>query len=344
MKTKNLYFFGIFITIVTFTFFHYSCSKEVIVDNSKDEISSDLLIFTNTSDYTEALNTVISLNSQDLKAYEESRGYKSFGRTCDELYSKINPERFKNTEEVKDFVKINKKYFQLIEDENGELILETRLFKDPNRYLINKEYMFQVSNIVYKVLDDVVLATELANISTLRLIDEKNVISYKNNPSIQFLSSNSELVTPGKKDAAYNCGTAVDEYESDGNDRTHMWLTCSEYPAYDPFGLPITRFNSKVLIRPYKRTLGIWYWCTRTVSCDVSVAIDHYYDSNYYRETYSYANAGTSTSKLEVIFIDGLIGYGHGLSINLHFGGFDAWADTPSAPIVRLQCNTFLCP
>ena len=65
---------------------------------------------------------------------------------CEELYFRINPEEFKSVEQVKDFLASNSEYLQLIEDEDGELTLETLLFKNPNRYFINKDKMFQIND------------------------------------------------------------------------------------------------------------------------------------------------------------------------------------------------------
>lgn len=56
---------------------------------------------------------------------------------------------------------------------------------------------------------------------------------------------------------------------------------------------------SHYLVRPYYKTLGIWYWCTRTLYANVKVAEDYYISPNWYRIFDSYVNNGTLDSKLE---------------------------------------------
>jgi hypothetical protein len=273
---------------------------------------------------------------------EESQGFKSFGRTCDELYNNINPEDFKSIEEVKTFVAKNSEYLQLIEDENGELTLETVLFKNPNRYLVGKNKMFKINKSVYRIFDDATVMTKEENIEKLRSIEKNSISMYKSDPDFIFMNTDSKKVSSQQKNLEDNCGKAAHDYRTEGRDRTHMWLECGEY--FDElFGTPITYFSTNFLIRPYKRTLGIWYWCSRTISCDVKIAADWYNGVSWVRDQYLYSELGVGDSKIEHVFASGTSGGGHNYWRELHFGGYDAWGATPSAPAVVLQCNTSVC-
>jgi hypothetical protein len=98
----------------------------------------------------------------------------------------------------------------------------------------------------------------------------------------------------------------------------------------------------KVLIRPYKKTLGIWYWCTRTISCNIKIAYDKI-NSDYTTWTrgFYYKIETKYDSKLEYVVSSGFLSWGSG-DPQMHFAGYDSWADTPSNDPVKLQANTYL--
>ncbi|MBN2521589.1 MAG: hypothetical protein JXB17_13840 [Bacteroidales bacterium] len=344
MKKKCFKLIGIFALLaIVLTFVINSCSKDDTHEFNDGAVKSEILRFESIEEYNNTMNKVLLFNYDQLKAWEKSKGFKSFGRTCDELYSNINPENFKSVEEVKTFVASNNEYLQLIEDVGGELTLETILYKSPNRYFINKDKMFQINETVYKIFDKGIASTKIDKINKLRTIDENSLLSYNNDPDIRLMNVNGGSSSTRLKDAAYNCGTNDDDYESSGNDRTHMWIECYEMDIWDEPNQIIagTTVSTYFLIRPYKRILGIWYWCKRTISADIKTRLDYYVFGNWYNDLCTYHENGKKDSKLE-----GLITFWastfYWVDTYVHFGGYDCWADTPSSPLVNLECNKSL--
>lgn len=347
MKKKNLIIQRLFTFIVAFvTLFITSCSKEEVNKISNSPESLNILSFKNVKEYSEAQKIVNSLNTKELKTYEESRGYKSFGRLCDEFYNNINPEEFKSIEEIKLFVAKNSEYLQLLEDENGEFTLETVLLNNSNRYFLNKDKMFKIDETVYKVFEKGVAMASITNIELLKNVNDPNIFLTQVDKSIHFMpandKSNSLAVT---KDAAYNCGTTASRSITNGRDRTHIDMSIDYLDSYDINGLPQTVFQNRLLIRPYKKTLLVWYWCSRTISCDIKVAIDVLLSSNVYeRSYYYYDEPGISDSKIEKNIDGGIVSWGYWARYtDMHYAGYDAWGDTPSTdPPALIQCNTDL--
>jgi hypothetical protein len=142
----------------------------------------------------------------------------------------------------------------------------------------------------------------------LQEITDKNINEYRNDYRVKFnheLSPNTNTL----KDAEFNCGFSSHESKAtNGDNRTVLQLNV-EY-------LSDGRVQVSSLIRPYKKTLGVWYWCTRTLSCDLKLAIDikDYYGT-WNRQSYHASEAGKSDSKLSYVFFLHPITYS-----DIHFG------------------------
>lgn len=82
----------------------------------------------------------------------------------------------------------------------------------------------------------------------------------------------------------------------------------------------------------------MWFWCTRTISADVKIAIDYTVQGVTKRKVIKDSVVDKHTSKLEGTFND-WVSFGYYTDSAPIMVGFDCWADTPSAPDVRLRCN-----
>lgn len=79
------------------------------------------------------------MNSAELKLYEESKCFVSFGRECEDFYNNIDFEQFQSLEEMEAFVQENSKYLIFRKDGKGETYLETVLSNNSDRYIINSD-------------------------------------------------------------------------------------------------------------------------------------------------------------------------------------------------------------
>ncbi len=328
-------------TVLLSIFFVFNaCNKDDLNLSNDNKVMKDVLTFGSFDEFSEELTKVISMSSSELKRYEENKGYKSLGRAGEELYHNTDFEKFTTKEEIFSFVEKNKNLLNFIDDGNGELELETILHNFPQRYLLNIDQMVQIDTIAFKFLNEGVFACDVSKIDLLHEITSDNISSFLKHPDVMActLTRNSTL-----KYTANNCGTSKVERATSGRDRTKIDMSIGLFHTYDnvlPEGpIPMTILNNYVLIRPYKRTLGVWYWCSRTISWDLKIAVDKLIDNNWERGKFK--NSGKKEdSKVEFTIEGGVISFGTHVDVNMHYGGLDCWAKTPSTGYAKIQCNT----
>ncbi len=278
---------------------------------------------------------------EELKKYEEARGYKSLSRASDEFYLSIDFEKFKSQKEILSLVQQNQEYFTLIEDENGEIEIESKLYDKPQRYFLNKDHIFGIGDSLIKVLDNDMVVSNISNLDLLNQINDDNIQGFKQySEDLIFLS---DYVDRDKKLKSGNCGKSHTARATRKRNRTKLKLELGTldhdtgYPDYIPFTLA----NERVLIRPYKKTFGVWYWCSRTLMCEIKYTLDvknQYgsWEGFYLRET------GKHTSVIDISVRSGMLSYGFHLDMPVNYRGIDAWAKSPSTGYARIQCNTHL--
>ena len=323
-----------------------SCDKETITLNEKvkndNQIETkDIVKFDNMDEYTKVLDSVLSMNDLELKLYEESMGYKSFGRECDEFYENIDFEKFTTQEELLSFVD-NSDYLVITEDEEGELYIETPFSTNYRRYLMNKDRLFMIGETYYKVFEDGVISAEKDDLEELREIKTNKIGAIESTHSLQVEKIQREIKEFDSKDDAYNCGLFVEKKETRNRDRTRVQISLESTFKYN--NGPHTDVVLEFIVRPLKKHLGAWIYCSRTISGNISIAIDidFFYSINgvvWQREIITASNPGTGDSKWRGSY-PFLIP--NDLRNGSHIAGYKGWAETPSAPRVVLERNVEL--
>ena len=112
---KPIPIISIFLILCFFT----ACNKENKIIENSNQFLDNIVSFENKADYYSTMNLVVQMNENELKKYEEARGYASFGRLSEEFYRNLKLDDFKTLDEIKSFVEDNSNFLQLIEDENG---------------------------------------------------------------------------------------------------------------------------------------------------------------------------------------------------------------------------------
>jgi hypothetical protein len=125
--------------------------------------NSSILIFESKDDFFSELITVVEMTTDELIAYENSKGYKSVGRQADEFYQSIDFESFKSKEDILNFVNRNNKYLQIVEEAGGELAVEPILYSQKERFFVNEHNLFQIQDSIYKVLENAIVSTSQIN-------------------------------------------------------------------------------------------------------------------------------------------------------------------------------------
>lgn len=346
MKSKVLYISVNFIlSLCIGIIFFNACSKDESELITRDSDFLKITSFKDRQEYFETLNSILSMSPEELKEYEESKGYKSFGRLCDEFYQTINPEDFQSLEEIKEFVNKNSEYVKLVMDDYGEYSLESALSSNPNRYLINKDKMFIVNKNIFKVFEDATIAVDIDKKALLSVIKDDNYWNCSDNDNYRFMPINT--TSSQLKDATNNCGTFARCLRTDKPDRLLLEISISYYDDYDINGYPMTICQSKVFVKPQKKSI-VWLNCKRTISCNIKLAIDTETTSGWKREFVYHTYNGTSPrSNYTYVIAGGVVSIGEWARYNMHFGGIKSTAsipdlnDCPDGP-AKIECNTHL--
>ncbi|MDY0198850.1 MAG: hypothetical protein RBR68_13650 [Tenuifilaceae bacterium] len=331
MKTKSLNYLYITILLVVFS----SCTKERVETAIEVPANNEMLVFNSMEDYSTAVKKTISFNHEELKVWEEQQGLTSYGRKCEEIYFSINFDEFNSFDEIQLEISKYSEYLVLIKNETDEYELEHFLYNNPLRYIINCDRMFQAGDDVYKVFENCIAYTNLKYINQLKQLNEADITNEYENSEITILNNNPTIIS---KDDANNCGSGeFTDRVTDGRDRTKLTIG-----AHQASGTPYSSVaRCYYIVRPYKRTLGIWYWVSgRTMSASIKLALDYLDLSGWQRLIYTRDYQDVYASKLE----------GEGLApvpqpnsnLFVHFGSYDCWATSKSTGDgnpAELQCG-----
>lgn len=248
-----------------------SCEKENLINKTNDKI----LKFNSIEELNKHIDKTLKMNHNELKDLEESRGFKSFGRICDEIYFNLNIEKLTSFEQVEIYVNNHSDYLFFEKDEFGEIALETVFSKNPYRYVMNEDKLFILNNRVIKVFGNVLLSTNVENIEELKMLKDNYNISTLLNEKFEIFSEVNVKNTFSQKDATYNCGNDLKEARvTTYNDRTKIsmqFTTQTQINNGTTWNLLCVDWE----VRPYKKILGIWYYCTRTLLWDFNVRADY---------------------------------------------------------------------
>lgn len=233
-----------------------SCKKE----NSKAENTSRQ-IETPRFDNYEALNKELELlgaMSEDARrTYEIENGYKSLKTKVYEIYEQIDMENLIDKNELFIHVDSNPDYLEILTEMSGQQEYRP-IYSDCRYSLIARENrMIIVGNKCIKVFDDGLVQAPIRYFNDLETHNGKTVNSMPNNKDFDVLKSNKKVIQ-----AKSNCGTYREREVTSGNDRTRITTEC--YPALIQGIVPYAKADG--LIRPLKRTLGVWFHAQRTIN------------------------------------------------------------------------------
>jgi hypothetical protein len=307
------------------------CKKDG-VEMEKGGINS----FKNVEELNTAINKTLSMSNKELEDYETLKGFKSFGRKCEDIYWNLNIENLTSFQQIESYVSNNHEFIQLIKDDNGELTLETVLHDSPYRYIINVEKMFILDNKVIKVFAKTSISTNIENINDLRQLNENTLISDVLDEKFEIFSETTKQDNFSLKDAANNCGNDKKIARKDnGNNRTLISIDFHKQVQNDWHYLSID-WN----VRPYHKVLGVWYWCNRTLSWNFKVRGDYYFNNQW--SSGNLFTYGTTPSPVSSVGSINTIAITNSNVSNYHFGGYNCWGTSPSTDNAELKCNIHL--
>ena len=149
-----------------------SCDKEeVAITDSTKVTEKEILTFATQEEFEQTLAKVNAMTKEERLLWEKEQGFKSFGTICDEFYESIDFESLKSIDMLKilDTNKLLKIYTY-----EKETIIEPIDIDAKERFLMNKNKMYIVSNMVFKIVDSKQISTRISHIEALYEINSFN--------------------------------------------------------------------------------------------------------------------------------------------------------------------------
>lgn len=294
-----------------------SCEKAVF-EESLSNNNQTYITYNSYEEFSNELIKIVGMTTYEREKYEKENNYISFGRYCDELYDNINFEQFESQEDIITFVLANKKYLNLIDEGNGEYTVDVKYNDKFTRYMCGINKIFIIKDSAYKILEDKFISCGINYVDELDAITEKNYLCYIDRA--EFSIFDGKLKPSVIKDNAVNNGKSKEATSTRDNNRTKSMAIIELAPPI--FNYKATCYAG-AKVRPYKKTLGIWYYCKRTIELKTTFFVHYEIDNTWY-STYGYTHNST------------LYDFVHEFSIivpyyvdDAHFGNVYVFGDTP---------------
>ena len=258
------------------------CKKEKAETKTNEPQSTPIegmLYFNSAEEFAETQQKVTAMNEAERRNWERQQGFKSFATKCEELFEKFEAKGINSDEDIIEFVKSNSEYFY-IREEDGEKYLTSYLEFSSYYQFVDENRMLQIGENLIKVFDEGVISgpiceeEKLLNISSFYEPAQEGFNYYENGQT--------DFVSETKHEDGCDCDTKETiARKTNENNRTYVRFYIDKvaiqtgnaildayYYEYDMF------YNDyRMKIRPYHRILGIWYWCRRTISYNVSYSM-----------------------------------------------------------------------
>jgi hypothetical protein len=279
-KILSLVFLSLFIILS-------SCNKEEEIKNSNDDllgstkkaVSPNVRCFENYDELYEEILTLSEMSFVDLCAYETLNGFNSFGKSSEKVYySIIESDTSLSYAEVSEYVSEYSDYLGLEEDSIGEYYFEPKMSCSIYRYIMNKDRIFQVGDTLFKIFDNKYATCESKYYDDLLKVTEEDLRGIGDG-DLPGISGHLIIVPTQHSGSGTNLGWELEKIATNGRERVRATLTYSNH-----YSSGQTRYYVVTLTtRGLHRTLGVWFWCKRTISQNIGA--DFYINNQHlYRE------------------------------------------------------------
>ena len=235
-----------------------SCKHDEVKPQNQELIAESIPYFASEQEFDRALVAVGNMSQAERDAYEAQRGYQSIGSISERFYQTIDFESLQSEADFHQLVADHGDYLQLVEDEDGELTLETRYYDHPVRYLINRDGLVLVGDTVVKVFEEGTFRVhrrDLQQVASLRRMEDCPMHLGRFEPKRVI----AHTVSTSKSAECFGQEQEWDSKNGSNRLRARIYIYISSAEAH-----------CEVLVRPYKRT-GAWFWCKRTISASADI-------------------------------------------------------------------------
>jgi hypothetical protein len=271
------------------------------------------------------------MGENERREFEKKNNYKSLFTSVYEVYEGINFEKLKDRNELIQYVKVNSDKLDLISLGNGELEYKAIYADNPYSLIAGKNRMIIIGSRCVKIFDDGLISAPLSMFNDLNSVEGKNISSVSVKKGFEVV-----VFKFGNTSCKTNCGTEAEALSEDGRDRTRIRLVLTEVLVNTSSGQTWSS-NPWYEVRPFLKTLGVWFQAQRTISGGIN--------SNFRYTNYSGATINVpfirtiapelSYVKIATTYTTTTDGY---FPNNLTFLNYNAWGDTPSTGTATMSC------
>lgn len=333
-----------------------ACKKDDVLKST-----SNIPTYSSFEEVDSKLEKLESMSEDERREYERSNGFKSLLTKTYEIYEKMDVTKNKDVQDVRAFVALYPNFIELrsldegfvskdgsFEDEdedNEEGDFECYPLFSEHLYspLADETRMFIVGEVCYKIFEDGEAATSIENIDLLRAINDVYGKNLSWDDRIIF-SEYEEFEIEMKSTICHP--TRNERSVTRGRNRTKLKFVASrsvrDIKTHNNVIVDIAyRVQAYGRIRPYMRTLRVWYHARRTISGRVNFIV-----------TYRLNDGTNQTLSRDVSWNSGTVysrtasaSRNHGFGVipsNIRFTMINSWGSTPSTSqsgIVEIDCT-----
>lgn len=231
------------------------CKKENSLTLNRNKF--DTAKFDSFEDLYNKLGEIEAMSEEERRNYERQNNYKSLLTYVYEVYEEIDMSKLVDLEPLHEHVKKNNDILEIIVNKQGEK--EYRAIYSDNQYsaVAGKNRMIIIDTTCLKVFDDGLVMTNIKYFDELNSLEFKSIENIQDKNTFHVLKriSNELQIKSG-------CGQYDEGRATSGRNRTKITLECWAK------GTSSFIFSAEVygLIRPYHKTLGVWYYARRTIT------------------------------------------------------------------------------
>ncbi len=241
--------------------FIFSCSEDDLLTGEQIEPGKHL-VFESYEDYKKAVNETAHMTPEQLNSWQQSLNFKSFAVEALNRYYSFDFEQVESRLDLDAFIEANSNYLQLVE-QDGDFYLETKLYDQSDRFLVNHDGILQIGDKLHKVFETGRILADQDNYETLKMLAEQDFqrISLAENTSGEFQAFKNESMVLNDKRAG--CGTGLEDTKTTKRDRTKAELKLK----WNGWSSKL-EYTMDLVVRPYKRIVGVWYHVERTITAE----------------------------------------------------------------------------
>lgn len=296
-------------------------------------VEDSMLVFSSEQEYNNEILKVNNMSLDNLIAYENGKGYSSFGKECLQFYKNIDFEGFKSIKELNNFVEKNSKYLELVEDDDGELSLVKKFENRADRFFLNQNHLYQIGDVIYKAVEKGTVKAGLEDAHVFYDVRD-DIGFYKQDDRFIFNDDQEVEDTPSLKSSQI-CGTYASGSKEDGIQRLLTYISVNNSGSTKV----ICKFSAKAQKQSW---LGYWYNIDRHFWCNVNVNFayyDNYYGNGWQSGSLSYSVSDQVRETLydsEIKNGEDIVGSG---GYEPGFTSYNVYVDTDAVPSISFSCN-----